>query len=159
MKAGIISDTHDHIENVKKVLKIFSEKNVEHIFHAGDFTSPFTWRALKEKGIEITGIFGNNDGDRILLTKISEGKIHNQPYKLCLNNKNIILLHEPDVAEELAESERFDLIIHGHTHNQEIKRIKNTLIVNPGELCGWLTGKATACIIDLTTMEVENITL
>ncbi len=159
MKAGIISDTHDHLENLKKFLQIFSEKNVKHILHSGDYTSPFTWKVLKETGFDITGIFGNNDGDRVLLSKISEGKIHNQPYKFTLSDRRIILLHEPDIVEELAESGKFDLIIYGHTHHQEIRKIKNTLIINPGEVCGWLTGRATASIIDLSLMEVEVITI
>ncbi len=159
MKTGIISDTHDHLENLKKILRIFSEKGVKHVLHAGDYTSPFTWRVLKESGFEVTRIFGNNDGDKILLSKISEGKIHNQPHKFTISDKRIILLHEPDVVEELAESGRFDLIIYGHTHHQEIKRIKDTLIINPGEACGWLTGRATASIVDLSLMEAEEIVL
>jgi putative phosphoesterase len=159
MKAGIISDTHDHLDNLKKILRIFLEKNVGHIFHAGDFTSPFTLRVMKESRIDFTAIFGNNDGDRLLLSRISEGKIHTQPHKTTLHNKNIILVHEPDIVEELAKSQSFDLIIYGHTHSQETKNTGRTLIVNPGEACGWLTGKATACIIDLQTMEVEAIRL
>lgn len=159
MKVGIISDTHDHLDNLKRILKIFSDKNVTHILHAGDFTSPFTVRVIKENGVDFTGIFGNNDGDRILLKNVSEGKIHNQPYKLILENRKIVILHEPDLVEELGESGRFDLIVYGHTHSQEIKKIKNTLIVNPGEACGWLSQKATACILDLKEMEIEKITL
>jgi len=42
MVIGIISDTHDHMDNIRKALKIFKEKNVKVILHAGDFVSPFT---------------------------------------------------------------------------------------------------------------------
>ena len=35
----------------------------------------------------------------------------------------------------------------------------NTLLLNPGEACGWLTGKCTAMVVDLDTGEVEVITL
>lgn len=159
MKIGIISDTHDHLDNIRKIIKIFKEKNVIQILHAGDWVSPFTVRVFKESGVDITGIFGNNDGDRILLNKISEGRIQNQPHKLIMENRKIILLHEPDIVTELAESGNFDLIVYGHTHSPEIRKIKNTLIINPGELCGWLAGKTTGSIVDLSLMEAEIINL
>ena len=34
-----------------------------------------------------------------------------------------------------------------------------TPTVNPGELCGWLTGKRTFAIIDLTKLSVEFATI
>ena len=41
--------------------------------------------------------------------------------------------------------------------NQE--KVKKTLVINPGEACGYLTGKSTIAIIDLEKMEAEIITL
>ena len=34
-----------------------------------------------------------------------------------------------------------------------------TLILNPGEACGWLFGKPTAALLDLDTLKVEFLTL
>lgn len=159
MILGIISDTHDHLDNLKKVLTIFNSKNVEHIIHAGDFTSPFTWRALKHFSGGFTGIFGNNDGERILLKKLYQDRIYTQPYRFSLNNKRIVVMHEPDVIDALADSGHFDLIVYGHTHEPVIKKVENTLIVNPGEVCGWLYGKPTAAIVNLKTMDAEIVSI
>ena len=51
------------------------------------------------------------------------------------------------------------IVIHGHTHMQEMKARGDTLIVNPGEACGWLFGAPSAAIIDLDTKNVEFIKL
>jgi uncharacterized protein len=37
MKIGIISDTHDDIENVQKAIEIFNGERVNCVIHAGDF--------------------------------------------------------------------------------------------------------------------------
>lgn len=159
MIIGIISDTHDHLDNLRKVLKIFEDRRVEHIIHAGDFTSPFTWRVLKHFKGGFTGIFGNNDGERILLKKLYQDRIYTQPYKFSLNDKRIVVMHEPDVVEDLAESGHFDIVVYGHTHEPVIKKVKNTLIVNPGEVCGWLYGKPTIAIVNLENMNAEIISI
>ncbi len=155
MIIGIISDTHDHLDNLKRAYDIFTLKGVEHIIHAGDFTSPFTARVLMEFKGGFTGIFGNNDGDKLLLSKVFEGKIHPQPHIVNLNNKNIVIMHEPTVVDAIAKSGHYDLVIYGHTHKPLIKNINKTLIINPGEAGSWLYGKATVAILNLLSMEAE----
>jgi uncharacterized protein len=41
----------------------------------------------------------------------------------------------------------------------EMKSRGDTLILNPGEACGWLYGSCTAALVDLDTREVEIIKL
>jgi putative phosphoesterase len=159
MIAGIISDTHDHLDNLKKAIEIFNIRNVKHIIHAGDFTSPFTWRIIKHFRCGFTGIFGNNDGERILLKKLYQDRIYTQPYKFSLHDRKIVVMHEPDVVDALAESGHFDLVVYGHTHEPEIRKVKDALIINPGEVCGWLYGKPTAAIVNLETMDAEIVPL
>ncbi len=159
MIVGIISDTHDHLDNLRRAINAFDERGVEHIIHAGDFTSPFTWRVLKDFKGGFTGIFGNNDGERVLLSRLYQGRIYTQPYIFSLNEKRIVVMHEPDVVDALAESGYFDLIVFGHTHEALIKRVKDSIVINPGEVCGWLYRKPTAALINLQTMDAEIINL
>ena len=56
--------------------------------------------------------------------------------------------------DELSASHKADVIIYGHTHEIDIRK-GETLIINPGEGGGWLTGRATAVLLDLTTMDIE----
>jgi len=159
MLIGIIADTHDNMMTLKRAVDYFNARNVQHVIHAGDFTSPFTFRILKELHAAFTGIFGNNDGDRLLLQKRSEGNIHNQPHLLTLDNRKIIVMHEHNVINALAESGHYDLVIYGHTHEPEIRKVKDTLIINPGETCGWLYGRSTVALLDLADMKGEIVSL
>lgn len=157
MIIGIISDTHDNLDNLKKAFDIFIKRGVQHIIHAGDFTSPFTARILMDFKGGFTGVFGNNDGDKLLLSKVYNGNIHPQPYILTLNNKAIVIMHEPTVVDAIAESGYYDMVIYGHTHKALIKQVKNTLVINPGEAGSWLYGKATIAVANLDNMTAEII--
>ena len=67
MKIGIISDSHDDVDNVNKAITIFEEEKVRAIIHAGDIISPpivKEFKKLTDNGIEFFGIFGNNDGEQ-----------------------------------------------------------------------------------------------
>ncbi|MDH4230876.1 MAG: metallophosphoesterase [Nitrospirota bacterium] len=159
MIIGIIADTHDNMTTLRKAVDYLNAKKVQHVIHAGDFTSPFTSRVLKDLQAEFTGIFGNNDGDRLLLQKRFNGRLFNQPCLLELHTRKIVVMHEHHIIDALAESDRYDLVVYGHTHEPEIRKIKNTLIINPGEVCGWLYGKSTLAIADLSEMTAVIVEL
>jgi hypothetical protein len=144
---------------IKKAVDLFNERKVEHVIHAGDFTSPFTFRILKDLECDFTGVFGNNDGDRLLLNRMSEEKIHPQPHIFILGGKKIVVMHEHHVADALADSGHFDVVIYGHLHKADVRKRGETLIINPGEAGSWLYGKSTVAIADLSGMAAEIITL
>jgi len=159
MLIGIMSDTHDNIPLVKKAIEIFNEKRVGYVIHAGDYTSPFTLKLFKELQCKYIGIFGNNDGDKLLLLESSEGNIRNQPYIFTLRDRKIVVMHEHHVVDALADSGHFDLVIYGHTHKADVRKVKNTLVVNPGEVSTYLYGKATVALVDLEKLEAEIVEL
>jgi uncharacterized protein len=69
-----------------------------------------------------------------------------------------LLVH--DIAEVTSRSiESHDFVIHGSSHLQSDRKVGSTLVINPGEACGWIHGKCTAAILDTDTEEVENISL
>ncbi|MCE1248135.1 MAG: metallophosphoesterase [Firmicutes bacterium] len=159
MKIGIISDTHDNILMMKKAVEIFREKKIELLLHAGDHVAPFTCMVWEELGVEVIAVFGNNDGDHSFLRKRFRkiGRIYDRPREIIIGKRRILMLHEPDNLNEYSQSGKYDLVIFGHTHKQKIYLEDETLVINPGEGCGWITGKATAVIIDLKTMDYENL--
>jgi len=159
MLIGIMSDTHDNLIFVKKAIELFNNEKVEYVIHAGDYTSPFTLKLFNELRCQYVGIFGNNDGDKLLLLERAEGKIHNQPYIFTLNDKKIVVMHEHHVADALADSGHYDLVIYGHTHEPDIRKVKKTLVVNPGEVSTYLYGKSTVALVDLNKMEGEIVEL
>lgn len=159
MKIGIISDTHDNMPMLQRAVELLNVRKVGHVIHAGDFASPFTFRALKHLICNFTGIYGNNDGERVLLQQISQQRIFTQPYILELAGRKIVIMHEHHVVDALADSGHFDLVVYGHTHESDIRKRGNALIVNPGELGGWLYGRSTLAVADLSTLSAELIEL
>lgn len=159
MLIGIISDTHDDMAAIKAAVEVFNNSGVRHVLHAGDLVSPFTFEVLSGLDADFTGIFGNNDGDRILLTAKSGGRIFGQPHAAELGGKKIVIIHEPDIAVALASSGQFDIVIYGHTHLPDIRTVGKTLVINPGKAARLHKGKSTAAILDTDKMEAKIIDL
>ena len=152
---GIISDTHDNRRAIAKAVELFNIKGVSRVFHAGDFVAPFTVMDFSKLKCEMTMVFGNNDGERIgLYHSFSKlGTIGVGPVTAEHGGKRFILMHEPGCLDQLSAGHQADVIIYGHTHDVDV-RTGETLIVNPGEGGGWLRGRATLAVLNLTTMEV-----
>ncbi len=159
MKVGIISDTHDNIDRIKQAVSIFNDEGVSLVIHAGDYTSPFSLIPYEELRAEFVGIYGNNDGDKVLLNSRSNGRIHPQPHKFTYEGRKFVVIHEHFIADDLAASGNFDIVIYGHTHKARVEKINGTMIINPGEAGHWLYGKATVAVLDIETMEGRIITL
>jgi len=158
MKIGVISDTHDNLENIKKAINILKEKDITHLIHLGDYCSPFSIPLLEIE--KVYAIFGNNDGEKLFLQKKANESgfvIDRGPKAINIADKKIAIMHEPYELEAFRKSGIYDIILHGHTHEYYIK--ENPLTVNPGELCDYLSKKATFAIIDLEKLECEIIEL
>ncbi|MBI5183013.1 MAG: metallophosphoesterase [Nitrospinae bacterium] len=161
-KIGIISDTHDNLIMIKKAVEYFNNSGVEMVLHSGDFVAPFALNPFEYLRCKGVGVFGNVDGERRGLMKkaFSLGwEINIPPCEFKIDKKRILILHESDDLQRYISSGSYDLIVYGHTHRLDIQREGNTLIINPGECCGWLYGKGTVVVLDLTDMEAERVTL
>jgi putative phosphoesterase len=152
-----MADSHDHMTKLHAAVDWCNENNVDYVLHGGDLVAPFINRAFKNLNAPYKIVFGNNDGERHGLSVLFKDKIFEPPYELELDGKKIAMLHEPDPLDSL-DKEKYDLILYGHTHAVDIQP-GPPLIVNPGELCGWLSGNATMALWDTTTMNVEIISL
>jgi putative phosphoesterase len=162
MKLGIIADTHDDLDAIEKAVEIFNHENVEIVVHAGDFVAPFTEKPFRMLNAPLVGIFGNNDGDKLLLKeKYHEkgvGEIYEDPYEFELAAKKLIVTHRPKIVEALALSGVYDVVIYGHTHKAVIeKKGAKALMINSGECCGRLTRRRTVAILDLETDEAQIV--
>ena len=157
---GIISDSHDNLNAIRKAVEFFNNNDVKAVLHAGDIVSPFTARVFKELKPKLYFVFGNNDGDKITLTRWFEeiGATSCGDFgDLTIDGLHIALLHGTDEAlvRALAGSGDFDVVIRGHTHNPGVKIIKGTPVINPGECSGVLSGKATVAVLEIANLNVE----
>jgi putative phosphoesterase len=51
------------------------------------------------------------------------------------------------------------VVVHGHTHETRVCREGNTLVINPGEVCGYLSGRPTIALLDTDAMDVRVVSL
>jgi hypothetical protein len=79
---------------------------------------------------------------------------------LELGGKKIALLHgtHEEIVGALAKSGSFDVVVRGHTHRAGITG-ERPLIINPGEVCGYLSGQRTVAVFDTAEMRGEIISL
>lgn len=162
MKIGILSDSHDNVPAVKAAAAVFREAGVAHVLHAGDFVAPFAPAPLVEAGAPVTGVFGNNDGERVMLTRRFEAngwQLFPKFAFLELAGVRIAMHHEPEPVDALAASGLYELVVYGHTHDLEVRHTTAALVINPGEAGGWLTGRCTCVVLDLDTMRPEVVEL
>jgi putative phosphoesterase len=165
MLIGLISDTHDYLPMIEKAIKRLNEENVDLVLHAGDYIAPFVIPRFKELKAPLIGVFGNNDGDRELLKRrFSECKgleIRGNFAAIAADNLKIALLHgsEEELLKFLIDVKGFDVIVHGHTHRAEVYWKGEKLVVNPGEVCGYLSGKSTIALLETEKREAKIINL
>jgi len=169
MKIGVLSDTHDRLPMIDAAVGLFNAAGVEAVLHAGDLVSPIVAETFSHLSCPLVAVFGNNDGDRVFLMKrftdLHIGQFFGEYHTLTLSDRRIVLMHQPRSIDELAASGQFDLIVYGHTHRIDVRSASDdhsshdTAILNPGEACGWLTGRATAALVDLASLEIELLEL
>jgi len=159
MKIAIISDSHDNVKNLEKLIIWLNENKIKILIHAGDLCAPsvlIKTLAPNFKG-QIHIIFGNV-GDKVLLEKAASGLANVKYYgltgELQIENRKIAITHLKEDAENMIKKDKYDLVIFGHSHQSEIQKINQTQSVNPGTV-GGLYNKATFALYDTKTGNIE----
>ena len=162
MRVGVLSDSHDRVPAIAEFAKLFREAGVGMVLHAGDHCSPFSLSPLLAADLPFAGVFGRNDGDHQgLLAEASKGmatELDDSPHSVDVSGVRLLLIHDlSDVAERSVDAHA--VVIHGCSHIRQSRISGSTLLLNPGEACGWLFGVPTAAILDLETLKVDFLTL
>jgi putative phosphoesterase len=162
MRIGLLSDTHDRLPAIDALVREFLAREVSFVLHAGDFCAPFSLRPFLAHNVALAGVFGINDGDHAgLRVAAAQGmgvEIFEAPHSLVLGERKLLLVHELGDALD-GSILAHDVVVHGHAHLASTATREQTLLVNPGEACGWLHGTPSAAILDLDSLTVESITL
>ncbi|RKY29186.1 MAG: YfcE family phosphodiesterase [Candidatus Omnitrophota bacterium] len=163
MLIGVLSDTHDNISKIRKAVKVFNERGVRHVLHAGDHIAPFVLKFFDGLKAEMTGVFGNLDVERELLKENYSRygwHIHRDAVEVDLDGR-IVVIHGTNeiLVKALVKCHKYDVVVRGHTHRLQIERIGETILLNPGEVCGYLSGKSTVAILEMPEKKVEIVEL
>ncbi len=139
MRVAVLSDIHDNIWNLQRVLPQIGDAGL--LIFCGDLCAPFTLRAIAEGfagPIHVT--LGNNDGDVLLLTQVAAQHPNVTlvaPFgEVEAGGRRIAFVHYPPLGEGLAALGRYDAVFVGHSHQKEVRTVGHTLLANPGEVMG-----------------------
>jgi putative phosphoesterase len=162
MLVGLMADTHDRLPAIDGLLREMMARGVGMVLHAGDYCAPFALRPFLAHSVALAGVFGRNDGDHEGLRALAATgvgmELFESPHSMELGGQRILIVHDiGDVSPRSIDGH--EIVIHGFTHREEMKTRGDTLIVNPGEACGWLQGDPSAAILDLDTRQVEFLRL
>ena len=147
MKIGVISDTHlrePHPEFRKMVDFYF--KDVEKIFHAGDFVEWSIAEYLSNQK-ELIAVLGNMDSYDIQKAFPEKRVIELQGFKIGLiHGGGSPFGIESRIRKEFDE---VDAVVYGHTHTPANHLVKNIFFFNPGSPTRSFIHKATLGILHI----------
>jgi putative phosphoesterase len=158
-----MSDTHDHIWNARKAIEMIRKRGAEAIIHCGDFVAPFMLKELAEANVPVHGVFGNNDGDQYLLTKMSMTTfsnitLHGLLGEVTLDDFRIAFTHYRPVADGLVAGGGYELVCFGHSHEALLQKGAKTDLLNPGEVMG-KDGSPGFYLVDTSARTYEEVSL
>src|SRR5688500_17863837 len=162
MRVGLMADSHDRIPAIAELLRLMREGGATMVLHAGDYVSQLILKPFEDLHMTLAGVFGKNDGDhQSLQSRASAGlgiELLESPHSLDVGGHQILLVHDIGDVQKRSVTAH-SVVVHGFVHKQSLKREGETVIVNPGESCGWIYGTPGAAVLDLDTKEVQMLTL
>jgi len=161
MRIGVLSDSHDNRPSIRRAAVLFRDAGCALVVHAGDFVAPFAALELKAAGCPVRAVFGNCDGEKegLRAALAPFGSIGEAPAVFEAGGLRFLLTHLNAPVEAFVRRHKYDVIIFGHTHTPEVRRAGKTLILNPGEAGGWMSGRSTVALLDGESAEAEIIVL
>jgi putative phosphoesterase len=161
MQIGVVSDTHNNLKNIDKIITIFNEKNISLVIHTGDIANAKSLEKFSKLQGKLIGVYGNNDRNEEGIKKIADinhFSFKEPPKVVTLCHKNVAVFHEPDLIDDfLRQNNNTDVVIHGHTHRYRNETKNGVLFFNPGECAGMQVGSNAVGVIDLISLEAKRI--
>ncbi len=154
MRIGLLSDTHDNLENIAAAVEIFRREGVTTLLHAGDICGPAVVDKLAD--FQVTFAQGNMDNARDLRLAVEArqgaGRLAHW-HRLVIDGWSIALLHGDmeEFLNRLILSGDYAYVIYGHSHRHADRQVGQTRAINPGALGGARHQPRSVCILDLET--------
>lgn len=144
MKIFVASDIHGSSYYAQKLVEKFEQEKADVMVLLGDIyyhgpRNPFPKEYNPMKVSEIL----NNIKDKLYVVKgncdsevdqmISEFQFESM-HRLSILDKDIVFTHGHIYNEDNIPNEKCDILVYGHFHVNFIKKVNNTIVVNPGSI-------------------------
>lgn len=161
MRIGVVSDTHNNLKNIDKIINLFNKEKVPLVIHTGDIANAKSLERFSKLNSKLIGVYGNNDRNELGIEEIAAKNnflFQEPPNLLNLCDRNIAIFHEPDCIDDfLLRNKDIHVVLHGHTHRYKNEVNNNILFFNPGESAGMVRGSNAIGILDLKSLETKRI--
>ena len=156
MRIGVVSDTHNQLRNVRRIVELFNAARVDRVVHTGDITQAKTLDVFGGLAAPLVGVFGNNDEREPLraAARAAGIRLEEPPLSVEWCEKRLLVVHDPHFLTE-EDLTTHDVVLHGHTHRPVHERRHGALVFNPGECAGMLAGHNEVGVLALESLEVE----
>jgi len=160
MKIAVMSDSHDHLENIEKAVALAGGMGADVLLHCGDICSPFVMDRLAPFPGPVHVVFGNNDGDHLTIGRIA-GRfpnitVHHHTGVMETETGLVAFTHYPEHGKGLAATGNYAAVFSGHTHMRMSEVVSGTPHNNPGEIMGLLE-RPGFIIFDLDSGATETV--
>lgn len=160
MKIGIISDTHDNLNNLKTALEILETSGIGMLLHCGDLSGPAVVEAMS--GFDTWIARGNVDHhpelERTVQETLGNGRLAER-HRLTLEGRSALLVHGHREAElrRVVNAGEYAYVFHGHIHRRRDETVGRTRVISPGALGGMRWQQRSFCILNLESDKVAFI--
>lgn len=160
---GVVSDSHDQVHYLERVVAFFNRKQVRMVIHCGDWVAPFTLSYFSKLNAPLYGIFGNNDGEKFGHARVAQRlglalTMEDQFLGLLELGKRIAVYHgtAPQLVDALIKCGDYDVVFYGHNHIAEVELVGNVLVMNPGTLLDVTSPKVQGASIGLYDADAHS---
>jgi uncharacterized protein len=134
---GILSDTHDRVDEAAAAIRLLRARGAEYFIHCGDVGGEGVLDQLA--GLQAAFVFGNCDWDQDGLARHAHHLgvgCYGVYASLELDGKQFAVIHGDDarLRQRILTEQRHDYLLQGHTHARLDDRVGKTRIINPGAL-------------------------
>jgi putative phosphoesterase len=156
VRIAVVSDTHNNLRNVARIVELLNAADVARVVHTGDITQPRTLELLARLRAPLSGVYGNNDEREAIAPVAAHFAMQLVDGHLSFEagGRRVGVIHDPYHIDD-ALLAGHDLVLHGHNHRLVLERRGGTLLFNPGECAGMLDGHNAVGLVDLAKLEVE----
>ena len=165
MRIGVVSDTHNNLTNVSRIVELLNGARVDRVVHTGDITQAKTLEVLARLDAPLHGVYGNNDLERESLEQAAARfgfELCDPPLEIQWSQRRLWVVHDPRdfetaLPEAVARDEVPALILHGHDHRHRLERRAGAVVFNPGECAGHMPGRNAIGVVDLLRLECQTL--
>ncbi|MFA6428451.1 MAG: metallophosphoesterase family protein [Candidatus Buchananbacteria bacterium] len=166
MQIAIISDVHENLANLQKVIDYCQNQGIKVMIGCGDYGSEAVLETLSKFSGDFYGCLGNMDHFKNyfedLRARYNNLVLWQDVGEKVFDNISLAFVHKPEEAKALVHPpEEFDraeysYIFYGHTHKPWEEVIDGVHLVNPGNVSG-NPYQATFAVFNTDSRQLELI--